>query len=175
MFVTDRLTLIPHTVELLLAEIHDHDELARILSASVPENWPPESTVDALPFFLSCVESSPNQTGWFGWYAVTTRTDKTHPVLVGGGGFMGPPEGGLVQMGYSVIEQYSRKGYATEMVGGLVSWAFAHAECTVVSAETEWANPFSVRVLEKNGFTRVGPASVAGGSRYERSVCTHGK
>ena len=88
---------------------------------------------------------------------------------------MGPPERGLVQMGYSVIEQHSRKGHATEMVGGLVSWAFAHAECTVVSAETEWANPFSVRVLEKNGFTRVGPASVAGGSRYERSVCTHGK
>ncbi|MEI6539065.1 MAG: hypothetical protein WCO86_06000 [Planctomycetota bacterium] len=72
--------------------MHDHAELARILSASVPVNWPPESTVDALPFFLSCVESSPNQVGWFGWYAVTTRTDKTPPVLVGGAGFMGPPD-----------------------------------------------------------------------------------
>lgn len=172
MLVTDRLTLIPHTVELLLAEIHDHEELARILSATVPENWPPESTVDALPFFLSCVESSPDQVGWFGWYAMTTKTDETTSILVGGGGFMGPPEGGAVQMGYSVIEQYNRKGFATEMVGGLVNWAFAHPECTVVSAETEWANPSSVRVLEKNGFTRVGPASVEGGSRYERSVST---
>ena len=172
MLVTDRLTLVPHTVELVRAEIHDHEELSRMLSATVPENWPPESTVDALPLFLSCVESSPNQVGWFGWYALTMRTDKTNPILIGGGGFMGPPAGGMVQMGYSVIEQHNRKGYATEMVGALLSWAFAHAECTVVSAETEWANPYSVRVLEKNGFTRVGPGSVEGGSKYERSVST---
>ncbi len=172
MIVTERLTLVPHTVELLRAEIHDHQALARMLSATVPENWPPESTVDALPIFLSFVESAPDQVGWFGWYAVTTRTDQTNPILIGGGGFMGPPVEGLVQMGYSVIEQHNRKGYATEMVGGLVSWAFAHPECTVVSAETEWANPYSVRVLEKNGFIRVGPGSVADGSKYERSVST---
>lgn len=168
MITTPRLTLIPSTAELVRAEINDHVELTRLLSASVPENWPPESTVDALAFFLDCVESSPDQVGWFGWYAITSQKDATDPAeLVGGGGFMGPPKDGAVQIGYSVIDQHQRKGYATEIVTALIKWAFAQPMCTRVIAETEWANPPSVRVLEKNGFVAAGTASKSEGTRFE--------
>ena len=48
---TARLKLTPATVALARAEIGDRAEFARLLRASVPDNWPPETTVDALPLF----------------------------------------------------------------------------------------------------------------------------
>ena len=171
MLSTERLMLIPHSCELLQAEIHDHAELSRLLNASVPSNWPPESTIDALPFFLSSVESAVGQIGWFGWYAVSKQTAATHsPELVGGGGFIGPPSGGSAQVGYSVIDQHQGRGYATELLKSLIQWALSHSECDVVVAETEWTNPASVRVLEKSGFSRIGEPSVGGGSRFQFSA-----
>ncbi len=178
MISTERLLLIPHSCELLQAEIHDHAELSRLLNASVPSNWPPESTADALPFFLSIVESAVDQVGWFGWYAVAKPTVATHshsPELIGGGGFMGPPSGGSAQMGYSVIDQHQGQGYATEMVKSLLQWALVHSECDVVVAETEWANPASVRVLIKSGFSRIGEPSAGGGARFQFSADGGGK
>lgn len=167
MIETSRLTLIPSTAEMLRAEIGDHPELARILSASVPENWPPESTADALAFFLQCVESSPEQVGWFGWYALSKKTDESASELIGCGGFMGPPNDGAAQIGYSVIDQHQCNGFATEIVNALVKWGFAQPNCTRVIAETEWANPPSARVLEKTGFVSVGPTEAPGGTRFE--------
>ncbi len=167
MIVTERLTLMPATVDLARAELDDRGLFARMLGAVVPDDWPPASAADALPLFLKWLEAAPTQSGWFGWYALA-RPDHAGPaVLVAGGGFFGPPAGGAVQLGYSVLPDFQRRGYATEMATGLVRWAFAQPGVEVVEAETEWANPASVRVLEKLGFVASGPASDSGGSRYQ--------
>src|SRR4051812_9961256 len=123
MIETTRLKLIPATVALARAEIGDRGEFARLLGATVPDNWPPETAADALPLFLGWLEAAPDRIGWFGWYALFTGGDAGLPVLVGGGGFLGPPRDGVVKMGYSVLPQFQRQGYATEMVRGLVDWA----------------------------------------------------
>ena len=167
MIVTDRLTLVPATVALARAEIGDRAEFARLLEAAVPDHWPPESAADALPLFLSWLEAAPDRIGWFGWYALARVGDADRPALVGGGGFLGPPQGRTVQIGYSVLPEFQRRGYATEMVAGLVRWALARSGVDSIAAETEWANPASVRVLEKVGFTPVGSASEPGGARFE--------
>ena len=167
MIVTDRLTLAPATVALARAEIGDRGEFGRLLGAVVPDNWPPETAADALALFLSWLEAAPDRVGWFGWYALAGIGDAGLPVLVGGGGFLGPPKGGTVKIGYSMLPEFQRQGYATEMVGGLVRWALAQSGVDLVTAETEWANPASVRVLEKAGFVAVGPATDPGGTRFE--------
>src|SRR3954471_300886 len=107
MIETTRLKLIPATVALARAEIGDRREFARLLEASVPDNWPPETAADALPLFLSWLEAAPDRGGWFGGYAPAHRDDNgvndvSPPVLVGGGGFMGPPRDGAARIGYSV-------------------------------------------------------------------------
>src|SRR3954467_4572601 len=98
MIETTRLKLIPATVALARAEIGDRGEFARLLGASVPDNWPPETAADALPLFLSRLEAAPDRVGWFGWYALAQVNDVSPPVLVGGGGFMGPPRDGAAQI-----------------------------------------------------------------------------
>ena len=165
--VTDRLTLIPGTVNLARAEIEDRREFARLLGGAVPDNWPPESAADALPLFLSWLEAAPDQIGWFGWYALAAGDPPPGRVLVAGGGFLGPPQDGAVQMGYSVLPQFQRQGYATELVGALARWAFAQTGVERIVAETEWANPASVRVLEKTGFVPAGKAAVPEGARFQ--------
>lgn len=166
MIETSRLRLVPATMELARAEMGDRRQLGQLLRAYVPENWPPEAVGDALPTLLTCLEAAPDRVGWFGWYALAATEVVALPVLVGSGGFKGPPHAGEVETGYSVLPQYQGKGYATEMVVGLVRWALKHAEVDRIVAETEWANPASVRVLLKAGFVPDGVAAMEGSVRF---------
>ena len=165
MISTLRLKLIPATVAHVRAEIGDRAEFARLIQAQVPENWPPESAADALPLFLEWLEAAPDRVGWFGWYALLDVKNAAS-ILVGGGGFLGPPQQGEVRIGYSVLPQFQGSGFATEMVGGLVKWALGHSEVLRIVAETEWANPMSVRVLSKLGFAETGQSAEPGGTRF---------
>jgi RimJ/RimL family protein N-acetyltransferase len=167
MIVTRRLTLVPASVALARAELNDRAAFGDLLGAVVPEAWPPQTTVDALPLFLGWLEASPDRVGWFGWYALLRDATDAGSILIGGGGFLGPPQDGIVQMGYSVLPEFQRRGYATEMVRGLASWAFVQPDVAVVAAETEWDNPASVRVLERSGFQPTGPAGHPEGTRFE--------
>ena len=168
MIRTNRLTLVPGTVALVQAEIHDRESFAQQLGATVPDHWPPATLVDALPLFLGWMESAaPGSDGWYVWYALTHADSTSPPVLIGGGGFLGPPDAGSVQMGYSVLDQFQRQGYATEIVRALSDWAFSHDVVKRIAAETEWANPASVRVLEKTGFVLAGEATEQGGASFE--------
>ncbi len=161
-----RVRLVPATVELVRAEIGDRREFGRLLQASVPENWPPEPVRDALPGFLTSMEAARHQVGWFGWYALAVVGVEGLPVLVGSGGFKGPPQAGTVESGYSVLPQYQGKGYATDMVRGLVRWALTHAGVDRIVAETGESNPASVRVLLKAGFVPDARASREGSLRF---------
>jgi RimJ/RimL family protein N-acetyltransferase len=156
----------PATLALARAEISHRGELARLLGATVPDNWPPETLADALPLFLGWLEAAPDRVGWFGWYALAAGEGAAGPVLVASGGFKGPPQDGAAELGYSVLPQFQGRGYATEMVGGLVRWALGQPGVARVVAETEWANPASVRVLTKAGFAPAGPATEPGGARF---------
>ncbi len=167
MIETMRLKLIPATVQLVRAEIGDRAAFAQLLAASVPDNWPPETLADVLSLFLEWMEAAPDRVGWFGWYALAACESVVAPVLVGGGGFLGPPQDGTVQIGYSVLPQFQGRGYATEMVGGLVRWALEQPGVVRIAAETEWANPTSVRVLSKAGFVPRGQAAEPAGTRFE--------
>ena len=159
---TPRLRLVPATPALARAEIGDRGEFGRLLGASVPDNWRPVTLADALPVFLGWLEAAPGRVGWFGWYALAACGAAGSPVLVASGGFKGPPRAGAAEIGYAVLPQYRGRGYATELVEGLVRWALGQPGVDRIEAETEGSNPASVRVLEKAGL-------VPEGARFVRS------
>jgi [ribosomal protein S5]-alanine N-acetyltransferase len=101
--LTARMRLVPATVALARAELMDRPGFAQILSAVVPDEWPPEMLADALPTFLEFIEAAPDQVGWFVWYAIVRGSGSTPDVLAASGGFKGPPEDGTVELGYSVL------------------------------------------------------------------------
>jgi ribosomal-protein-alanine N-acetyltransferase len=70
---------------------------------------------------------------------------------------MGPPDAsGTVELGYGIDEPFRCRGYATEAVDGITSWAFSQSGVCRVTAQTDPDNAISQRVLLKNDFSRNG-------------------
>jgi RimJ/RimL family protein N-acetyltransferase len=151
---TDRLRLVAGTRALAAAEIEDRAEFARLLGALVPETWPPDNLRDVLGYFYGLYEEHPEWESWLTWYAILIDD---YPTLCGSVGFKGPPaERGIVEIGFSVLPDFQRKGLATEMVGGMVQWAKRQPQVKRIEAETNIDNEAAIRVLEKSSFVCIG-------------------
>jgi RimJ/RimL family protein N-acetyltransferase len=96
------------------------------------------------------IEGGPEAIGWYGWYAILEASEPAP--LVGCGGYLGAPdEAGCVEIGYSICEQWRRRGLAKEIVLALVNRALALGAKKIVAHTTE-ANPASIAVLCGCGF-----------------------
>jgi [ribosomal protein S5]-alanine N-acetyltransferase len=171
---TDRLNLIAATADHIRTELEDPDRLTQLLDADVSPAWPPgEYDRPAMEFFLSCFESGGEEVeGWYGWYAVcANEPSASRPnasrSLVGVGGYFGPPDAdGTVEVGYSVLPEWQRRGYASEMVQALVAHAFTFLAVKQVRAHTHNDNPASIKVLLNSGFQAAGAGTEAGTLLY---------
>jgi RimJ/RimL family protein N-acetyltransferase len=78
---------------------------------------------------------------------------------VGDIGFKGPPEDtGRIEIGYSVIPDRRRRGYAKEAARALIDWALSQPKVRVIVAGCHPDNVPSIRTLERVGFHRTGKA-----------------
>ena len=90
-------------------------------------------------------------------------------MAVGLGGFKGKPnEFGTVELGYSVMPVFQKRGFATEAVHALTEWAFTDPRVCRVVGETLPELPGSIKVLKKCGFEFVGNGSDIEVLRFER-------
>jgi RimJ/RimL family protein N-acetyltransferase len=162
-----RLRLVEATLALVRAEMNDRAAFSRLLRARLPAVWPPPENDDASALWIiDYLAHHPDDAGWSMWYFVREGPDG--PTAIGNGGFKGAPVDGTVEVGYSVVEEFQRQGYASEAVETLVQWAFGHAEVQRVIAETLPELVASQGVLRKLGFARIGGSSGPGIWRYER-------
>ena len=133
MLNTDRLRIYPASQEQMEAMIaSEQDEELKIAYTEMLEG---------------CLRH-PDQWDWYAIWMIE-KTDGTH---VGDLCFKGLRENGIAEIGYGILEEYRRQGYATEAVRAACRWAFRHAEVKSLEAETETENAASQRVLEKCGF-----------------------
>ena len=167
---TRRLELVAATLEHVLAELSGREALADLLQASVPSSWPPgEYDRDALEFFKGKLESAgAEERGWYNWYVLSLGTEGSRQSLVAGAGYLGPPSGGTVEIGYSVVPEARGQGYATEIVEALVAHAFRNPSVRSVIAHAQDTNEASSSVLRRCGFQAAGTGPAAGSTRYER-------
>jgi len=160
---TERLDLIPATLDILKADREDRRELARLLSAAVPGSWPPPLLDDrTLEEFIRMVEENADPR-FVTWYWVRDDQEEGGRVLVGSGGSASAPDPGTVFIGYSVLDEFQCRGYATEAVRHIVPAAFALPGVRRIMATTYPELVGSIRVLEKNGFTSAGKAPAGDG------------
>jgi len=161
--------LVPSTADLVRAEIADPAAFARQLGAHVPPDWPPEEAADALPWFLEQLEAAgPSGHGWYGFYGIVVKEHSDAPILVGGGGSLGPPEAGVVEIGYSVLPAFRRCGYATEMMSAVVEWLWRDARVRLIRAQTGNDNAASRAFLVGLGFTETQPGAEPHTMAFER-------
>lgn len=167
MITTERLTLVPAVESSVRAALAGNEHLANALRAHVPPSWPPEHLdAAALEWVLRWLADPANDPQW-GMYWAILRDGETGRTLIGGAGFKGVPSDGMVECGYGVAAEHRRRGYATEMVRGMVAHAFASPLVQRVTAETLPELTPSIGVLNKCGFQFIGEGSEPGTIRYE--------
>ena len=168
MISTERLELVPATAELARAALEGPDALGTPLGSAVPSTWPPEYLDRAaFEFTLERLGEGPEQAGW--WLHFVVRPGgPAGRLLIGSAGYKGPPSpDGVVEIGYGIVRDQQRRGFASEAVRGLLRRAFADAAVRRVIAETLPELVGSIGVLSKCGFRLVGEGSEPGIIRYE--------
>jgi ribosomal-protein-alanine N-acetyltransferase len=166
--ITERLELVPATVDLTQAALAGEAALGASLHAAVPHTWPPEYLdASALEYTLARLAEGPEQAGWWLHFVVLPHATAGRAVI-GSAGYKGPPSAdGTVEVGYGIVSEHHRRGYASEAVRGLLSRAFAVPAVKRVIAETYPALTGSIGVLRKCGFRLIGTGSEPDVIRFE--------
>jgi RimJ/RimL family protein N-acetyltransferase len=147
--MTSRLLLVQATPVLIAAELESAAGLAELLDAVVPPDWPPEHhDVETLTFWGDQLSKS-GAAEWWLHYVVLRNADVR--TLVGTASYKGPPVDGTIEIGYSVVPSWQRRGLATEASRALIEAAWSRG-AEVVVAHTLPHLRQSIRVLQKLGF-----------------------
>lgn len=175
MILTERLLLLPATVESSRAALEGDVALGKSLAATVPAGWPP-GLLDApgIAYVRDRLLEGPEQAGWW-LYFVLLAHGAGHGLrpdgrtLIGAVGYKGPPAelDGVVEVGYGIVPAYQRCGYALEAVLGLIGNAFEFSRVRRIVAETAPDFHPAIGLLRKCGFRRSGELSEPGVIRWE--------
>jgi len=150
---TERLTIIPCTLELVRAIMNNPHTLSAHFNATVQSDWPQSDLKEALPHFLPRLEEDPQSYVWFVW-VIVSNADQT---VIGDIGFKGMPDSdGAVEIGYSILPAFRNRGFAFEAAHALICWATRAGGAKRVVAECATDNAPSVRLLDKLRMVRTG-------------------
>lgn len=164
---TTRLELRPGNLELFSTPPHDRDRLAALLDVTVPENWPVDHyDEDPLAWCRAQLARDPASAPWLMRYVIHRPTN----TLVGTTG-CGPAKNGEVVIGYAILDQYRRQGFASEALAALLTWIFGHDGVERIVGYTYPELTPSIGVLLKSGFVPAGDGPEPGTVRYELSKC----
>ena len=142
-----RLDLKPLPAAAAAALQGDRETAARLVGATLPAAWPAPDLLDILPIQAA---AGPADEGYGIWVMIERETNG----VVGDIGFLGPPADGGVEVGFSVLPEQRRRGYATEAAALLVAWALSQPDVNRVVARCDADNEGSIATLERVGFTR---------------------
>jgi [ribosomal protein S5]-alanine N-acetyltransferase len=167
---TNRLELMAITLDHVCTGLEAPECLAALLNALAEAEIPPgEFDRDAqVPFRDNLKEDGASAVGgWYGWYTVQRTSPHMPSVLIGEGGYFGPPGGnGEVEIGFSIMSAWQSLGYATELVGMLIDNAFIDNRVQKIIAHASPGNLASCKVLEKCGLNYVCREEGSGNSLY---------
>lgn len=149
---TDRLLLIPLTLEMTISLIAGNMEEIKKLGIKPNEKWPTSDTMDILPIIKKSLERDKVPSGFETWMIIR----KDNMQVIGDIGFHGKPdEKGEVEVGYGLVELERRKGVGYEALNAIMNWLSFQASVKVIKADCLISNKPSARILEKVGMKEV--------------------
>jgi RimJ/RimL family protein N-acetyltransferase len=132
------------------------EEAEALHAGTLPAGWsyaveyPLPDTKDGVGLFLRHGDRE------YGFHYVIRHEDE---VVIGEIGFVGQPQGGAVMIGYAIVPEARRCGYATEAIAAVTEWALAQPDVEHVRAQTLPDNEPSIRTLLRAGFEEDEPAA----------------
>jgi len=137
----------------------DWSQAGHLLGARIPRPWRDEDW-QWLAHRPGQAEADSSEVPWLPRVLLLRAGDASgspEPTVAGEAGFHGRPDGdGRVEIGYMVIAEHRRHGYANEAVRALMAWATAEHGITRFRASISPHNTPSLNLIRKLGFTQAG-------------------
>lgn len=155
MIETERLRLQPLTYDQLMCYSNNDGSLETLLNINRTFRTISKELKEALDETILPNVADVNKNYLFS--TLWSIIDKKENKMVGDICFVGEPnENGEIEIGYGTYEEFRKKGYMTEAVGGMIEWSKKVPNISFITASTEKENAASFLVLEKNHFCKVG-------------------
>ena len=152
---TDRLILRPLTYDQLLKYAKCDNVLETELNLKASSRSISEELREALEQTIlpNVADASKNYLYSTIWTAISKDENRMVADLC----FYGEPNtDGEIEIGYGTYNDCQNRGFMTEIVGGIVKWVETQIGISSIIASTDKTNVASFKVLEKNGFVKVG-------------------
>ena len=112
-------------------------------------SWPDNDVLETLPKIINNLTQVESPTGFESWMIIKSKTKE----IIGDVGFKGfNEEEENVDIGYGIIKEERRNGYAEEAVRGLIKWAFSNKIVKEITAKCSVENVNSIDLLRKINF-----------------------
>lgn len=149
---TDRLHLIPFTTN--ICENLLKNDFSDILKMGLQKgkSWPDEDVYDTFPRIMNNLSRVQAPTGFESWMIITRDTLE----IIGDIGFKGFQDSTKsIDLGYGIILEERKKGFAEEAAKGLIQWAFSNDFVQIITANCLIHNYGSIQLLKKLNFVEL--------------------
>ena len=155
MIETERLIIKPLTHGQLIKYMRPDNSLEIELNLNVTSRTISPELKEALEQTILPNVADTNKNYLFStlWTVISKEENK----MVGDLCFVGEPNAeGEVEIGYGTYEEFRKKGFMTEAVGGIIKWAEKQPNIRSIIASTGKSNIDSFSILERNNFIKSG-------------------
>jgi len=150
--ITERLILIPYTIDLCRNILNSDYSDLEVLNLKKGKSWPDADVLDTLPRIINNLNKVESPTGYESWMIIKKDTLE----VIGDLGFKGfNNKDENIDLGYGIIKEERRKGYAQEAVNEIMKWAFTNEIIKEVTANCLTENISSINLLNKFNFKQV--------------------
>lgn len=148
--LTKRLILIPFTTQICNNILNnDFTDLGK-MGLHKGRSWPDADVMETLPRIINNLSRVTSPTGFESWMIIKNDTLE----IIGDAGFKGfNYVEKNADIGYGIIKEERRKGYAEEAVTELIKWAFSKGTVKEITAGCLLDNVGSIPLLKKLNFT----------------------
>jgi ribosomal-protein-alanine N-acetyltransferase len=150
--ITERLILIPFTIQVCKNLLNDNYSDLENLNLKKGKSWPDNDVIETLPKIINNLSKVVFPTGFESWMIIKKETFE----IIGDLGFKGfNYKDENVDIGYGIIKEERRNGYAEEAVKEIIKWAFSNEILREITANCLTENMNSINLLTKFNFTKL--------------------
>lgn len=147
--LTERLILIPFTIQVCSNLINNDFSDLLEMGLRKGRSWPDADVIETLPRIINNLSKVESPSGFESWMVIKKDTSE----VIGDVGFKGfNYEAENIDLGYGIIKEERRKGYAEEAATALINWAFSNEIVKEITAQCLTDNAGSINLLKKLNF-----------------------
>ena len=147
--ITERLILIPFTIQVCKNLLNDDYSDLENWNLKKGKSWPDNDVIETLPKIINNLSKVKSPTGFESWMIIKKETSE----IIGDLGFKGfNYKDENIDIGYGIIKEERRKGYAEEAVKEIIKWAFSKEIIRKITANCLVENINSINLLTKFNF-----------------------